>query len=42
MLRISISLIAIIVVAVFILIVAPAIGPLPETLEADEEDSDVR
>lgn len=41
MLRIAISLIVIVMVAVFIIIVAPALGPLPETLEADEEDSDV-
>lgn len=41
MLRIAISLIVIVMVAVFILIVAPVLGPLPETFEADEEDSDV-
>lgn len=41
MLRIAISLIVIAMVAVFILIVAPVLGPLPETFEADEEDFDV-
>ncbi|WP_264298427.1 MULTISPECIES: hypothetical protein [unclassified Brevibacterium] len=41
MLRISISLIVIIMVAVFVLSVAPVLGSLPETFEADEEDSDV-
>lgn len=41
MLRIAISLIVIVMVAVFILIVAPVLGPCPETFEADEEDSGV-